>query len=261
MLARPSRAAASPIKIFAAGLSLLVFGCGGSLNPTPVTCPLGRTLLDGVCVKESVADYVACVRSQGAQIGGQKSQSLSAEVGYAGVRAGGAAEVKEDLERKYAASDVAILKIIDACNAQAGLAPSAGPGASASPGAAPEGAGQPEHVEPGPPKPQQEATPPQCPSDTKFNGAECRGFDGRVGKMVIKNDSLYPVKVSLWHPDAGKPILSFTVAAQGSVVTDKGIGNDWGVQLGTGGVKSLDRIAGWEQGQWILSTSKFNASP
>jgi hypothetical protein len=72
------------------------------LNQTSITCPAGRTLLDGVCVRENVADYVACVRAQGAQLGGSKQQQLSADVGTVGVRAGGSAEVKESLEKKYA---------------------------------------------------------------------------------------------------------------------------------------------------------------
>ena len=89
---------------------------GKNLNRTSVTCPEGRTFLDGVCVAEAVADYVACVRAQGAQLGGDRSEKLSAEASALGARAGGAAEVSERLEKKYSASDQAMLAIIQACN-------------------------------------------------------------------------------------------------------------------------------------------------
>jgi len=96
-------------------------GCGGGLNQTVITCPADRTLLDGVCVAEAIADYVACVRAQGAQLGADKSQSISADVGYLGVNAGGAAEVSESLEKKYSVSDAATLEIIRSCNGASGL--------------------------------------------------------------------------------------------------------------------------------------------
>lgn len=96
--------------------------CGAGLNQTSITCPQGRTLLDGVCVNEAVADYVACVRAQGAQLGAERGQKISAEAGYLGVKAGGAAEVSESLSKKYSASDAAMLAIIQACNGAAQIA-------------------------------------------------------------------------------------------------------------------------------------------
>lgn len=110
------------------GAGWILFGCAGGtgagLNQTSITCPQGRTLLDGVCVAESVADYVACVRAQGAHLEGSKSQQISAEAGYLGVKAGGAQEVSERLQRRYAASDQAMMAIVDACNGRVGVAPS-----------------------------------------------------------------------------------------------------------------------------------------
>lgn len=112
---------------------LAAVACGGpQLNQTSVTCPPGRTLLDGVCVNEGVADYVACVRAQGASLGGSKRQQLSADVGTVGLRAGGAAEASETMERRYAASDATTLEIVKRCA-------SAAPGAAAVP--APIGGG------------------------------------------------------------------------------------------------------------------------
>ncbi len=94
----------------------LSLGCGAPLNETSVTCPAGRTFLDGVCVSEPVADYVACVRAQGAQLGADRSEKLSADASYLGAKVGGAAELNETLQKKYAASDQAMLAIIDACS-------------------------------------------------------------------------------------------------------------------------------------------------
>lgn len=107
----------------------LFLDCGGvasGLNQSPVACPRGRTSLDGVCVAESVADYVGCVRAQGVQLGGTKGEKMSAEAGTLGVRASGSAELNESLEKKYSVSPGAELEIIHACNRQ-GMAASAAP--------------------------------------------------------------------------------------------------------------------------------------
>jgi hypothetical protein len=117
MPARPTRFG---LALAAAALAL---GCGasnGSLNQTSITCSAGRTLLDGVCVHEAVADYVACVRAQGAQLDGTRQRELSVEAGALGVRAGASGEVRESLEKRYAASDAAMLEIVRRCNAAAG---------------------------------------------------------------------------------------------------------------------------------------------
>lgn len=118
------------IGVLAAALSL---SCGGGhqgLHPTSITCPAGRTLLDGVCVAESVADYVACVRAQGAHLGGAKSERISAEAGTLGVHAGGA-EVSETLEKRYSASDAAMMEIIRSCNLTARRATGPAPAVTA----------------------------------------------------------------------------------------------------------------------------------
>src|ERR1700704_4437673 len=103
---------------------LFAFACGGGggaqgsgLNQTTITCPPGRTLLDGVCVSEAIADYVACVRAQGAELGGSSGRKTPAEAGSLGVRAAGAAEVSETLTKKYVASDAASLEVVRRCNA------------------------------------------------------------------------------------------------------------------------------------------------
>ncbi len=107
-------------------LFTMTLGCGASsqsLSRTAGSCPAGRTLLDGVCVAEPVADYVACVRAQGAQLGGSRKEQISADAGALGIRVGAAAEVSESLEKKYVASDAAMLEIVRRCSAS--MAPGA----------------------------------------------------------------------------------------------------------------------------------------
>jgi hypothetical protein len=105
--------------VVAGSVAMACAGSGRGLNSTTVTCASGRTFLDGVCVSESVADYVACVRAQGAQIGGSTAQKLSADVGTFGVRAGAASEISESLERKYGASEAVMLEIVRRCDTKA----------------------------------------------------------------------------------------------------------------------------------------------
>lgn len=91
------------------------FGCTGHVRPDE--CPAGRTRLDSVCVREDIADYVACVRAQGAKLDEKASNKLSAEAGYAGANAKMSSDVSSSLERTYAASDANTLEIIRSCRA------------------------------------------------------------------------------------------------------------------------------------------------
>lgn len=119
--ARPSTAMAmsTRIRIATALLFGCIYGCGPKLNSMSITCPEKRTLLDGVCVSEAIADYVACVRAQGATLGAARSQQLSADVEAYGIKAGGTADLSETLERKYSVSDAAMLEIVRRCNTSA----------------------------------------------------------------------------------------------------------------------------------------------
>jgi hypothetical protein len=102
----------------AVGLVWLV-GLSSCAGASQGACGAGRTLLDGVCVSENVADYVGCVRAQGASLGTDQSRTLSAEAGYAGMKAGVASDVKDTLEKKYAVSDVATVEVIKTCSRMA----------------------------------------------------------------------------------------------------------------------------------------------
>lgn len=116
------------IPFFAFGL-ISVGACGGGAA-NQSKCGANRTEVDGVCVSNQVADYVACIRSQGAQLGSDRSSKLSADASFAGAHAGGASEAKETLEKKYAAtSDENTKEILRTCAAamhgQATAAPAA----------------------------------------------------------------------------------------------------------------------------------------
>jgi hypothetical protein len=93
---------------------LLVVACGAG-TPATAPCTGGRTMLDGVCVSQPVADYVACVRAQGARLDEDRSRKLSAEVGYAAARAAAVTEVGDKLQKQYAAADANVLEIIRTC--------------------------------------------------------------------------------------------------------------------------------------------------
>jgi len=70
-------------------------------------------------VAQQVADYVACVRAQGAKLSHEEGTKLSADVGVAGTHAGAASEVSDRLQREYRASDANTREIILACDSLA----------------------------------------------------------------------------------------------------------------------------------------------
>lgn len=97
------------------GTFVFALGCGGgSANASP--CGGGRTTLDGVCVSEGVADYVGCVRAQGARLDSENAKKLSAQVGFAGTQAGAASDVSNKLRKEYATSDENVLAVIKSCD-------------------------------------------------------------------------------------------------------------------------------------------------
>lgn len=89
-------------------------------------------------------------------------------------------------------------------------------------------------------------------------------FKGQVGEIIFKNTSLYPVTVTLWHPDNGEefpchpPLVvkgceSLKLLSDGKSIP---VGDDWGVQLGysEGGViktdsriKPISQFAKWDE--------------
>lgn len=101
------------LMVGAACVAMAWLGCGGVRSQ--LSCPEHRTELDGVCVSESVADYVSCVRAQGAQLKSKDARSLSTEAGYAGAKAAVVSDVSSSLEKRYSTSDANTLEIIRTC--------------------------------------------------------------------------------------------------------------------------------------------------
>jgi len=94
-----------------------VAGCHAMAEPkSSVPCGPTETVLDGVCVSKKIADYVSCVRAQGATLGEDRSKKLSADAAYAGAHTGILSDAQESLARKYSVSDQAVLSIIETCN-------------------------------------------------------------------------------------------------------------------------------------------------
>lgn len=105
---------------------ILVTGCGGAQGGS---CGAGRTLVDGVCVREDVADYVACVRSQGARLDQRSATRLTADAEYLVAQGKVTSDVSDSLLRTYATSDENIREIIRACrDLTAAPPPAATPG-------------------------------------------------------------------------------------------------------------------------------------
>jgi hypothetical protein len=97
-------------------LSTATTSCGAGTPGVRSDCPAGQTSLDGTCVSQPIADYVACIRATGATVASNSSKALSAAAGVAGVTASTKAEVEDKLEKTYAKeSDANALEIIHDC--------------------------------------------------------------------------------------------------------------------------------------------------
>jgi tRNA A-37 threonylcarbamoyl transferase component Bud32 len=84
-------------------------------------CPAGRTLLDGTCVSPVIASYVECIRATVALVATANRASLAAAAAVAGVTASTAAEVKDQLEVRYASvDDPTALEVIRVCYIKTG---------------------------------------------------------------------------------------------------------------------------------------------
>lgn len=91
-------------------------------------------------------------------------------------------------------------------------------------------------------------------------------FDGRVGSIAINNNSLYQVRVTLWHPDSKSPFKSYSIPGQSEVVIQHNnspinIGSDWGIQIGSKNsmVRTVVDVSSWSSSnnRWNLKTSTF----
>jgi hypothetical protein len=104
--------------------------------------------------------------------------------------------------------------------------------------------------------------PPLVKAPTAEKEYVAKQFDGRVGKIFVKNTSAYPFKVTLWHPDSEtifhswvlKPISKEYLHVSGEAIN---IGNDWGMQIGSSRVRSVGDAADWVDNEWRVSPDTF----
>ena len=97
-------------------LSLHLMGCSSDPTVVSPSCQHGTTNLDGVCVTQGIADYASCVRSQGASVDRGSMKDFSITVGNLVTTGAADWQIKDQLTKKYAASDSVMHKIVDQCN-------------------------------------------------------------------------------------------------------------------------------------------------
>jgi len=82
-------------------------------------------------------------------------------------------------------------------------------------------------------------------------------FDGRIGNVYFKNNAIYPITVTLWHPDSKSMFKQWKVNGQDTLSVELGIGSDWGFQVGSGPVKTLSKVSSWKNHSWHSSSEFF----
>lgn len=87
-------------------------------------------------------------------------------------------------------------------------------------------------------------------------------FDGRIGKIFVKNTTSHPFKVTLWHPDSELIYRSWVLDGTTKLYLKINkeainIGNDWGIQIGDSEVKSIDVAATWTNNEWRVAPNSF----
>jgi hypothetical protein len=100
---------------------LIATGCSSNPKPRTTICDSGKTLLDGVCVSQSIADYASCVRSQRVELNLENNSILNGKVTYWGIGVEGAREYSEKLKKTYSSTDNVMYKIIEQCDRLAGI--------------------------------------------------------------------------------------------------------------------------------------------
>lgn len=87
-------------------------------------------------------------------------------------------------------------------------------------------------------------------------------FDGRVARIHFQNTSLYPVTITLWHPDSMSPWGSWTFQGGDGYWLERNgpvsFGNDWGFQIGDSPVKCVGKISDWTGGAFWITTDSYN---
>jgi hypothetical protein len=87
-----------------------------------------------------------------------------------------------------------------------------------------------------------------------------RTFDGRVGAALVFNAGARPVEVRVYHPDGAGDVERRWRVSAGRLLALSGddgvrlsLGNDWGVQVDDGCVRTLGQSAAWRPGEFALT--------
>lgn len=99
-------------------------------------------------------------------------------------------------------------------------------------------------------------TPIQYVYSQEYTRNTCE-FGGRVGRVIVKNDSMYPITVKLYHSDNGQ--IQSTERVNGGEAVDFGynVGDSWGIQIGGSKVKCVGDISEWRNNTFYVNTSTF----
>lgn len=82
-------------------------------------------------------------------------------------------------------------------------------------------------------------------------------FGGRVGRVIVKNDSLYPINVKMYHSDTGRMHSAHKVQGGRTVDVGYNAGDSWGIQLGGSPIKCLGSVAQWRNNTFYVNTTTF----
>ena len=87
-----------------------------------------------------------------------------------------------------------------------------------------------------------------------------RKFDGRVGAVLVYNGGARPVEVRVYHPDGVGDVERRWQVAPSRVLALAGddgarlpLGNDWGIRIGDGCVRTLGEAARWSPGEFAIT--------
>ena len=82
-----------------------------------------------------------------------------------------------------------------------------------------------------------------------------RTFDGRVGRVIVYNDTERPVRLRIYHPDgAGSyPEQEWLLPAGADSLLGEHFGNDWGLQGEQACLSTVGALAHWADGTFTLT--------
>ena len=82
-----------------------------------------------------------------------------------------------------------------------------------------------------------------------------RTFDGRVGRVIVYNDTERPVRLRIFHPDGdgSHPEQEWMLPAGADSLLGEGFGNDWGVRGDQACLSTVGALAHWGDGTFTLT--------